>query len=196
MTNYFPIHQQKNYTRCYEKHPDMEITNTKGKTFSITGGSCIYPFSDYDIYVGFDYSMDISEQHYPWNEGQEIMFHIKDQHAPDDIGEFRKLIDWLQKQLQSKKKIHLGCIGGHGRTGLVLCALYTQMSKEKDAIQYVRKNYCKKAVESREQINFLRKYYKVKDAPATKSYTSIPADTFGKKYRSNCNSHLISKSKK
>lgn len=188
---YFPNHQEQNWKRCYESHPDMEITTPKGDSFLITGGSCIRPFEGYDIYVGFDHSMDISKQHYPWNAGHEIMFPIKDQGIPTDIKEFRKLINWLEEQLIDGKTIHIGCLGGHGRTGLVLSALYTQMSLKTDAIQYVREHYCKKAVETKEQVTFLKKYYKVQDAPSVKTYKSIPATSFGKAYRDNCNSHFL-----
>jgi hypothetical protein len=198
MTNYFPNHQElqeKTYKRCYESHPDLIITNPKGHSFLITGGSCVNPFEGYDIYVGFDQMMDISKQHYPWHDGYEVVFPIRDGHAPEDVEEFKKLVDWLEVQLVNGNTIHLGCIGGHGRTGLVLSALYAQMSGKADAIQYVRKHYCKKAVESKEQIKFLKKHYKVKDAPSVRTYTSIPASSFGKEYRDNCNSHLLGKAK-
>ncbi|MCK5640964.1 MAG: hypothetical protein KAJ19_09215, partial [Gammaproteobacteria bacterium] len=66
---------------------------------------------------------------------------------------------------------HIGCIGGHGRTGLVLAALaaYTKTAP-KNAIQWVRKHHCDSAVESTSQVNFLVKHYKVAKAKVSKGY--------------------------
>ena len=189
MTNYFPNHQVQTKKRCYETHKDLEIMTLEGKTYTITGGSCTFPFEGYDIYVGFDHGMDISKQHFPWNKGQEILFPIKDQNIPDDGKEFKKLINWLEKKLIDGKSIHLGCIGGHGRTGMVLCALYAQMSKETDAIQYVRENYCKKAVETKQQVKFLMSHYNIDYAKARGIYTSISSDTVSDKYQDKGYSH-------
>ncbi len=187
MTNYFPNHQLETSKkkRCYETHKDLEIMTPEGKTYTITGGSCAFPFEGYDIYVGFDSNMDISKLHYPWNKGYELLFLIKDQGIPDDGAEFKKLINWLEKKLIAGKSIHLGCIGGHGRTGLVLSALYTQMSKESDAIQYVRENYCNKAVETKQQVKFLMEHYNIEYAKARKVYTSISSDSVGKENKYN-----------
>ena len=45
---------------------------------------------------------------------------------------------------------------------MVLAALARIILDEKDAVTYIRENYCSKAVESSEQINFLFKYYDIK----------------------------------
>jgi hypothetical protein len=58
---------------------------------------------------------------------------------------------------------------GHGRTGTFLAALVATMG-ENDAINYVRTNYCQKAVESRVQVDFLAKHFGVKSASGTKSF--------------------------
>jgi hypothetical protein len=146
---------KSNYSPCYTTHKSLAIGD-----HLIYGGSCSSPMiQDADIYVGFDFSIAKSEKSYPWNEGESFLFHIQDQHAPKDVEEFKKLIDWLAVQLAAQKKIHLGCIGGHGRTGTALAALVAQVTGNKDAIQYVRENYCEKAVESQAQIDFLAKHY-------------------------------------
>ena len=71
--------------------------------------------------------------------------------APKDAVEFKKMVVWLKEQGQAGKKIHIGCIGGHGRTGTLLAALVKEVTGNVDAIAYVRKNYCAKAVESNSQ---------------------------------------------
>jgi hypothetical protein len=98
------------------------------------------------------------------------LFPITDTRAPDNLEESKKLIDWLAMNLSSNQKIHLGCIGGHGRTGTILAALVKVMTGEKDAIEYVRKNYCKKVVESNEQVEWLHKHFGISKATPSKSH--------------------------
>lgn len=90
---------------------------------------------------------------------------------PNKIAEFKELVTWLIVQLKDGKKIHVGCIGGHGRTGLVFSAMYAEITGKKDAIQFVRKHYCDKAVESKKQIKFLMQHYGV-DTAESRSYAS------------------------
>ena len=148
--------------RCYEKHPTFKLSNG-----ILCGGSCSHPIvADADIYVGVDSYMHFKTPQYPWNAAKsggpiEVLFPISDMCAPTDVAEFKKMIDWLAQKLEQGKKIHVGCMGGHGRTGTVLAALVAQITDSKDAIEWVRKNYCKKAVESHSQVQFLVKHYGV-----------------------------------
>lgn len=152
--------------RCYTTHPPLPLGE-----FVIYGGSCSQPIvKDADIYIGFDY-MQVS-QVYPWEEQSgplHVNFPISDMHAPSDADKFKKLITWVCEQLQAGKKIHAGCIGGHGRTGTFLAAVVKEMLGEEDAITYVRKHYCKKAVESDAQIEFLHKHFGVTKISGSKS---------------------------
>jgi protein-tyrosine phosphatase len=145
--------------RCYETHPALKI----GEHF-VFGGSCSSPVvEDADIYIGLDYSMKDHEQRLPWVEGHAIHYRITDMQAPANPAEFKQLIEWLAGRIESGDKAHIGCIGGHGRTGTVLAALVAVMQPDiADAIKYVRDNYCKKAVEANVQIEFLRKHFGIK----------------------------------
>lgn len=157
------------YERCYHSHPALKLPSTE---LVIYGGSCSDPkVCDADVYIGFDLSMSFTERHWPWKKGHEVLFRIKDMCAPDKPDEFRKLVDWTRKQLEAGLKVHCGCIGGHGRTGTFLAALVSTFG-EKDAITYVRQHYCKKAVESSAQIEFLGKHFDIKSAKPSKSYAS------------------------
>lgn len=154
------------YKRCYESHPPLRV----GK-FEIFGGNCANPIvHDADIYIGFDPCMRFTTRSNPWVENpiQEVYFEIRDMCAPKDPKDFALMVDWVCNQLQSGKKIHLGCIGGHGRTGTVLSAIVKTMTGEVDATTYVRANYCKKAVESQVQIDFLHKHFGIKKVEASK----------------------------
>lgn len=152
--------------RCYESHPALSV----GSGLVIYGGSCAHPVvTDADVYVGLDFSMRKTPQAYPWMPGDEFLFPITDMQAPNDPKLFAGLIDWLAVQLTANRKVHVGCIGGHGRTGTVLAAVVSVMMGRKDAIEYVRQNYCVKAVESKAQVMFLREHFGVDDAPPAKA---------------------------
>lgn len=153
--------------RCYESHPILKVG--KGQ---LCGGNCYTPsVKDADVYVVLNKGDMGGRQSDPWEAQKvvEIQYAISDMHAPTNVPRFKKLVTWLCTQLQDGKKVHVGCMGGHGRTGTVLAAIVAEMGK-KDAINYVRKHYCKKAVESKEQVDFLAKHYGVVPAAGTKTY--------------------------
>ena len=157
---------EKKTASCYHSHPPLKLP---GSELVIYGGSCISPaVKDADVYIGFDAGMTFTRRQYPWNDGAEVFFKISDMSAPSDAEEFKKLVAWTVGQLEEGKKVHCGCIGGHGRTGTFLAALVSVFG-EKDAIQYVRKNYCKRAVESTAQVQFLVKHFGVTPAEGHKS---------------------------
>lgn len=163
-----------NYKRCYDSHPALELKLPEGGTKFVYGGSCSYPVhTDADIYVGLDYSMANHKQRFPWEAGHAIHFEIKDMSVPKNPEEFRELIDWLADEIRKGSKVHIGCIGGHGRTGIVLSALVSVLTDEEDPITYVRKKYCKKAVESAEQVRFLVKYFHCKTVKGAKENNKI-----------------------
>lgn len=154
------------YQRCYETHPPLKLPNSE---LVIYGGSCINPaVTDADVYIGFDCGMKIGRQAYPWIDGESFLFTITDMRAPSNPADFKALVDWTIAQLNAGRKVHAGCIGGHGRTGTFFAALVATMG-ETDAITYVREHYCKKAVESTEQISFLHTHYGVKKVAGSKS---------------------------
>lgn len=160
-----------NSPRCYESHPPLKIPGTD---FKIYGGSCLSPsVKDADVYIGFDNGMKFSFRHWPWRKGDEILFPIQDMGIPDSLDDFNQLIGWTKTQLEAGRKVHCGCIGGHGRTGTFFAALVASYG-EKDAISYVRSNYCTKAVESSQQVDFLAKNFgvlKVKGHKESSSYS-------------------------
>jgi hypothetical protein len=105
----------------------------------------------------------------PWEGKISYRYPVTDMHAPSDPATFDKLVRWLAEQIEAGKKVHVGCIGGHGRTGTLFAALVKVMLGEEDAIQYVRDGYCKKAVESKAQVDFLVKHYGIKARDGAKA---------------------------
>lgn len=164
---------------CYNTHPGLTFVAKNGKEYTIYGGNCSSPIvHDADIYIGFAYGVSNPSKAYPWEKNYRpvtvINYPITDMKAPDNAASFKAMIDWVCNQLQSGKKIHAGCIGGHGRTGMFLSAVVAQMAGMKDAIQYVRTHYCKKAVETSVQVKFLMEHYGVSKAEDIKKYTTTP----------------------
>lgn len=164
---------------CYESHPPLTFTGKDGREYTIYGGSGAHPVvHDADVYIGFNYTVDNPNiKVYPWEEGYRqvttVNFPITDMQAPADPELFHQLIDWTCNQLQAGKKVHAGCMGGHGRTGTFLAAVVAQMAGMKDAIQYVRKHYCEKAVETNTQIKFLMKEFGVSSVGESKKLQVI-----------------------
>jgi hypothetical protein len=157
----FDTHYTKgNYTPCHVSHPALKIGD-----YQIYGGSCVNPkVKDAGVYIGFDWNMALTPPPYPWEKPEphdwvEVLFQIPDMGIPSNAKQFHKLVEWTAEQLKAGKKVHAGCVGGHGRTGMFLAALVTYMTGEKDSITYVRKNYCQKAVENAAQVNFLHKEF-------------------------------------
>jgi len=150
-------HKEKSYERCYHTHPALMLGG-----FKVYGGACAYPVQDVDIYVALDRGGGSGKGTQPWDTGtvQEVEYLIHDMEAPEDAESFKRMIKWVCTQVQSGKRVHVGCIGGHGRTGTVLAAMAKTLGHE-NAIQYVRENYCVKAVETTAQINFLHKHFAI-----------------------------------
>lgn len=176
---------------CYESHPPLKLPGTN---LVIYGGSCSNPVvKDADVYIGFDLTMKFTERHWPWNKGAEVLFHIQDMGVPSKPEEFKKLVAWTKKKLEAGLKVHCGCIGGHGRTGTFLAALVSEYG-EQDAISYVREHYCYRAVESSEQIEFLRNHFGIKSVKASKS-GSVYSYSTGSKGKDAFTYNTVSKGK-
>lgn len=180
MPSYNPFKEQAPVVqtgRCYQKHPALEIGE-----FKVYGGSCLHPVvTDADVYVGLDMSMKRTADMYPWTDRVAFLFYIQDMSTPDDPEQFKKLITWLSGQVSAGKKVHIGCIGGHGRTGMVLSALYFTMTGEADAITLVRQKYCQKAVETQSQVDFLVKHFGMLPAAPVKQPFNYDHYDFGAK---------------
>jgi hypothetical protein len=126
-----------------------------------------------DVYVALQSGSTSGRTSDPWDTTKQVIevhYSITDMQAPKDVPRFQKMVTWICNQLQNGKTVHVGCVGGHGRTGLVLSAIVAEALGKEDAIQYVRKHYCKKAVESKDQIQFLMTHYGVSKVEGTKTY--------------------------
>lgn len=155
---------------CWHTHPVFKIGELE-----ISGGSCTNHYAeDHDIFIALDGGGMKGKRSYPWEPGHDVYFRIPDMGVPGNVSDFKKLLKWTIKQMKAGKSVYVGCIGGHGRTGLFLSALYTMITGEKDSIAKVRAEYCHKAVESQKQIDWLNKHFGIKKAkPSKKSFSSF-----------------------
>jgi len=148
---------------CWSKHPVYKI----GK-WEIVGGSCTSNYPDVDVFIALDGGGRKGKRSYPWNDGVDIYFKVADMGVPEDLSEFKNLLSYTATAMKKGKSVYVGCIGGHGRTGLFLAALTQVMIGDKDSITTVRENYCVKAVESTKQINWLHKHFGIKKVKESK----------------------------
>lgn len=179
-----PKDKKAAFKRCHEDHKAVKILAGEFR-----GGACAHPHPGYDIYVGLDWSMSFFGNHYPWEAPtdtavpeHEFQYKIADGKGPVSVQSFKAMITWMVGQLKLGKKIHVGCIGGHGRTGLVLAALIAEATGEKDPIKWARDNHCKKSVESAEQVAFLVKHYGAATAEPSKGHYTPAGGGYGGTY--------------
>ena len=86
-----------------------------------------------------------------------VSINWKDGGAPPvNLNFFSDVIDFIQ----TGKNVLVHCEGGHGRTGTfvtVLLHLAKHEPSKQDRIAWLRKTYCKKAVETADQMEYLKK---------------------------------------
>lgn len=162
-----PGNQETLWTpRCHETHPPIQVG-----TGTLLGGNCRdhKRHKGVDLYVALDGSM--AHPHFDAAKPmpQCVHYPITNMSVPNNPDKFHQLVITIRSYLAKGKTVHVGCIGGHGRTGLVLAAViavdYEKVGPDCDAIGWLRANYCKKAVESNAQEGFLATHYGCKLPP-------------------------------
>lgn len=160
------------FERCHKTHPPVHLS---AGTF--TGGSCSDPVEGADIYVNLDRNVPFRARKFPWTPGVEFDYPIMDMGVPANPANFKIMIEWLAQRLAEGKHVHVGCIGGHGRTGMVLAVLVKTINGTEDAITWVRKHYCKKAVENSAQVKFLHDTFGIAVVKGAKTYPAAGTTT-------------------
>lgn len=144
---------------CYETHKPFLI----GPNMVITGGSALEPPEGTDYVVTLEEAYIDSDNARPWISGDQgpifVPFIITDFSVPKNLEEFDMMLEWVIDKIQQGYKVHIGCLGGHGRTGLVLSALRYKITQSDTAIDDIRSLYCSDAVETEEQEKFISELY-------------------------------------
>lgn len=143
---------------CWETHQPVEILEGV-----FHGGNCFKGVQNVvaDIYVALDYGGHPP----PWTEKmnrsmmpQSVLFDIPNFGVPHSAKAFHGLIDMLVSALEDGCVVHVGCMGGHGRTGMVLAAILAKAG-DPTPIATARARYCKKAVETDAQVEWLHRHF-------------------------------------
>lgn len=92
-------------------------------------------------------------------ESDLIVFPWTDWSVPEDPDLLRATLQWLLVEIKGGKRVEIGCIGGHGRTGTALaCLLVLQGLPAKKAIRRVRDDYCELAIETKSQLELIKSF--------------------------------------
>ena len=86
---------------------------------------------------------------------------VKDQMASSNE-EMSELLNWIKSKLDLNEKVMIHCVGGLGRSGMVAASLIKSLGKESnEAIKDVRNSRSPRAVESKDQENFVIHFNRV-----------------------------------
>jgi hypothetical protein len=79
--------------------------------------------------------------------------------VPAEAAGLRRELEHLLDRSRRGERVEVGCLGGHGRTGTALaCLAIIDGQPPASAVEWVRTNYCERAVETPEQEAFARAF--------------------------------------
>lgn len=144
---------------CYSTHPVLEVGGGK-----LHGGNYQDHAHGCDLYIALEQhgrspKFDPARATLPCA----VTFYVPNMGVPQDPKAFRMLVDTVVEVLAGGGSVHIGCIGGHGRTGMMIAAVVATIGGiTDDPITWVRTNYCGKAIESAAQEKYLVKHFDAK----------------------------------
>jgi len=157
---YAPINHKPVYSeeiQCVPFFDDIHLFSIKGIMIDVP--------NPYVILAGPFYKkpsnirgLCLEEQYYRINNTtNDWFFPIRDFEVPRDIQAFKNTLCNVYRHAVKEKIIFVGCKGGYGRTGLAIACLL-KLHGSKNPVQEVRALYDKKAVETKEQEEFIREF--------------------------------------
>lgn len=150
---------------CHETHPDLFIGGGR-----LLGGNCRNHerHKGVNLYVALDYSMAHPKFDIGVAPSNCVYYPIENMKIPKVPAKFIALIDYLVGMLAVGATVHVGCIGGHGRTGLVIASIVARLkiTPDNNAIGWTREHYCKRAIETKAQENFVVVHFGAAMPPA------------------------------
>jgi len=108
-----------------------------------------------DYFLIIDSEKELSEYNIFPKDKRIIIYPIVDGDIPDEDNGFLKMLSIMHEYLIEGKRVHVHCIGGHGRTGTVIACYMGIHMGIKTPIAWVRENYCERAIETKKQIAFI-----------------------------------------
>ena len=115
------------------------------------------PFDNFRPGVNADFGVCVRAEQAPTTADAHLPIRDFQVPAPGQKGEVDATLKKAFEQLLFGKRVWVGCMGGWGRTGLFL-ALMAKVAGVEDPVGYVRANYTTKAVETLEQLNYVKAF--------------------------------------
>ena len=136
---------------CWKTHPRL----IAGRYF-VTGGSARYPSPSATVRVQLEEGR--TPEFRASGTPLAVSFPIRNMRIPD-LRETRELLSWLCGVMKAGDEVHIGCVGGHGRTGTIIACMHHMLDpSDEDRVEWVRREYCRRAVEGFEQESFVREF--------------------------------------
>lgn len=159
-----PVNNIEVKTVCLEPIVDTSFNTT----YSIDGIKGLYferDGSSYAILAGPMKNRPFSMRALCLDETQMVkfgndkdwFFPIKDFSVPHNPEQLKNILQEVHAYACQNKLVYIGCLGGLGRTGLVLACLL-KLHGLHDPVQIVRKAYNPKAVETPAQLKFVEEF--------------------------------------
>jgi len=148
--------EQAGFHRKMCTHKPQEVIN--GKTWKVFAGAkfdCRRHIPKYPIILNLTGTSAVSQHSIPipelskWESGssQEILLDWDD--GQDIELPLQFWIELREYLANTRQNMLVFCLGGHGRTGTAIAALLISIGwKAKDAMAWIRKNYCPEAIET------------------------------------------------
>ena len=94
-----------------------------------------------------------------------LHFPILDQHAPS-LESLERSLDWIDSRIKNGQNVLIHCVGGLGRSGLVAASYLMKGGLDlESAVESVRRARSERAIETHEQMDFLRRWSAIQHAP-------------------------------
>ena len=95
----------------------------------------------------------------PVSNGMRLMYANWPDYGVVPLDVVTLIVRWILEAWKGGDVVEVGCIGGHGRTGTMAALLcISEGMGWRDSMQYVRKEYCSKAIESVAQETMIQAY--------------------------------------
>lgn len=181
-------------TYMYYHHVTKDCHDSTKPAFVTSRGVSVYGASRYDAKgLMFDYWIELTGSASPTIEvigdfplrselltcsgtPPTLVIDWDDGDAAPVTSNFWDILAKAINRLKKNSTVMVSCMGGHGRTGTALAILASKLQAcppKMSPIEFIRENYCKSAVESLEQVEYIEEILgmELKDEPARRFKT-------------------------
>ena len=182
------IEHDKNTYSTYQQHTHhqwVRIGKYQVLAMSLGGANGVEKEVDYQVVMAQSYLYAGSvlmnyESKFQRHQQERLIYVVWPDMGIIPSKDYEALLDYLERLLAGGKKVAVGCLGGHGRTGTILAGLVKRIEhlSANQAIDSLRKRYCHSAVETKSQEDLVAgKTFQVTSATPIKNTQSLLATT-------------------